>query len=83
MNHSIIGAGRTAAALCATSFLLTAGALVGATSASARPDSGPRRVVSVDSSTLHCTLHRVGPEFARCDDQTGNGVPAPSWVPMS
>lgn len=79
MNQSIAGAARTAAAGLFASVLLTAGA----TAATARPEPGPARVVSVDTSTLHCTLHRVGTEFARCDDQTGNGVTAPSWVPTS
>jgi hypothetical protein len=28
-----------------------------------------------------CSLQRVGTQYVRCDDNTGNGVPAPAWVP--
>ncbi|WP_404382555.1 hypothetical protein LL946_16410 [Knoellia locipacati] len=79
MNQHTRRAPRIAAALCATSFLLA----VGATSASARPDPGQRHGVSVEASTPRCTLHRVVTQYARCDDLTGNGVSAPSWVPES
>ena len=46
--------------------------------AAATPDPGPlRRYVDVYRSL---PLQRVGTEFVRGDDLTGNGVPAPHWV---
>ena len=29
----------------------------------------------------NCPLDRVGTQYVRCDNLTGAGVPAPSWVP--
>jgi hypothetical protein len=29
----------------------------------------------------NCPLRRVGSQFVRCDNLTGAGVTAPSWVP--
>jgi hypothetical protein len=29
----------------------------------------------------NCPLERVGTQFVRCDYLTGDGVPAPAWVP--
>ena len=57
--------------------------LVGAAAApaSARPDRGETRLIQVGTSPTHCLLERVGSQFVRCDDLTGNGVPAPAWVP--
>ena len=48
--------------------------------AAARQDPGPMatQVGHVDDA---CLLQRVGTEYVRCDDNTGNGVPAPAWVP--
>ena len=34
-------------------------------------------------SSSNCPLTRIGTQFVRCDNLTGNGVPAPSWVPES
>ena len=31
----------------------------------------------------NCPLTRIGTQFVRCDNLTGNGVSAPSWVPES
>ena len=62
------------------SLVLVAG---GATTASARPDPGESRVIPVETSSHHCLLERVGTQYVRCDDLTGNGVPAPVWVPGS
>jgi hypothetical protein len=28
----------------------------------------------------HCLLERVGTQYVKCDELTGNGVPAPAWV---
>ena len=64
----------------ATTAALTALALgTGAGPAAARPDAGPPapRV----GHPGECLLQRVGTEYVRCDDNTGNGVPAPGWVP--
>ncbi|CAN7460492.1 hypothetical protein [Knoellia sp. LjRoot47] len=65
-------------AVAATTLLL-----LGATtlSASARPDPGEAFVATVEDSSDRCPLERVGTQFVRCDDLTGNGVPAPAWVP--
>ena len=38
------------------------------------------RVVSVRSQA--CPLERVGTQYVRCDNLTGAGVAAPSWVPQ-
>ena len=64
----------------ATTAALTALALgIGAGPAAARPDAGPPapRV----GHAGECSLQRVGTEYVLCDDNTGNGVPAPGWVP--
>lgn len=45
---------------------------------SARQDAGDP---APSTLTEHCMLARVGDQFVRCDDLTGNGVPAPGWVP--
>ena len=63
-----------------TMAILTALALgTGAAPAAARPDAGPAvaRVGHADQ----CLLERVGTQYVLCDDNTGNGVPAPAWVP--
>ena len=46
-------------------------------SATARPDPGEANTLVGD----HCLLQRVGTQYVRCDNLTGNGVPAPAWVP--
>jgi hypothetical protein len=54
---------------------------LGALPAAARQDPGP--VVpekQASTATYVCALQRVGTQFVRCDDLTGNGVPAPGWV---
>ena len=63
-----------------TTAILTALALgTGAWPAAARQDAGPdaQRVVHAHD----CLLERVGTQYVRCDNNTGNGVPAPAWVP--
>ncbi|KGN42227.1 hypothetical protein [Knoellia aerolata] len=69
---------RTAVVATATSALL----LLSATPAAfARPEPGPRTVTDIGTSVQHCLLQRAGTQYVRCDDLTGNGVPAPTWVP--
>ncbi|GAA4397788.1 hypothetical protein GCM10023168_03120 [Fodinibacter luteus] len=60
----------------ATALLLGA-ALV--TPSAARQDAGP--APQQDRAPTSCPLTRVGTQFVRCDDLTGNGVSAPLWVP--
>ncbi|MFC7488511.1 hypothetical protein ACOCJ7_08570 [Knoellia sp. CPCC 206453] len=48
--------------------------------ASARPDPGEALATTID--TWHqCPLERLDTQYVRCDNLTGNGVPAPTWVP--
>jgi hypothetical protein len=64
----------------ATTAVLTAVALVTAAGpAAARQDIGP--AATHVGHVGGCFLARVGTQFVRCDDNTGNGVPAPAWVP--
>lgn len=64
----------------ATAAGLTALALgTGAVPAAARPDAGP--TIARVGDTDGCFLARVGTQYVWCDDNTGNGVPAPGWVP--
>ena len=35
------------------------------------------------ADSRYCELTRVGSQFVRCDNLTGEGVPAPNWVPES
>ena len=64
----------------ATTAVLTALALgTGAGPAAARPDAGP--TIARVGDTDGCLLARVGTQYVKCDDNTGNGVPAPAWVP--
>lgn len=51
---------------------------VGATPSSARPESGPP--VARVGHAGECLLQRVGTQFVRCDNLTGNGVPAPAHI---
>jgi hypothetical protein len=81
MIHSTATRNWTVAALTA---VLLAGA--GVASASAVQDPGTPTsttpAVSLQDSR-HCALTRIGTQFVRCDDLTGAGVAAPSWVPES
>lgn len=49
------------------------------TSAQARPDDGNLREAPISANG--CPLERIGHQFVRCDDLTGAGQPAPSYVP--
>ncbi|MGG5259429.1 hypothetical protein [Phycicoccus avicenniae] len=60
-----------------TSAALTVLAL-GSGPAAARPDVGP--AAATVGHAGQCPLQRVGTQYVRCDDHTGNGVPAPGWV---
>jgi hypothetical protein len=62
----------------ATTAVLTALAL-GAGPAAARQDAGP--ATAGVGNVGGCSLERIGTQYVRCDDNTGNGVPAPAWVP--
>jgi len=48
----------------------------------ARPDAGAARVSHSTPAADggRCWLARVGTQFVRCDDLTGNGVSAPGFV---
>ena len=64
----------------ATTAVLTALTLsTGAGPAAARQDAGPA-VARVDHAG-RCLLERVGRQYVSCDDNTGNGLPAPAWIP--
>ncbi len=52
--------------------------VLGAMPSSARPDIGPP--VPNVSHPGSCLLERVGTQFVRCDNLTGNGVPAPAFI---
>jgi hypothetical protein len=68
---------RAARTAFATVLVTALAAAVAVQPASARQDPGP----SAPTTYSHqCLLQRVGTEFVRCDDLTGNGVPAPAWV---
>lgn len=54
----------------------------GASSSTALPDPGPPAAAIYVRSDHGCLLERVGQQFTRCDDLTGNGVPAPPWIPQ-
>ena len=64
----------------ATTAVLTALLLgTGPGTAAARPDAGP--AIVTDGQDDGCSLARVGTQYVRCDDNTGNGVPAPRGSP--
>jgi hypothetical protein len=52
---------------------------LGAGPSSALTDPGP--TVPQVGHAGECTLERVGTQFVRCDDLTGDGVPAPAFIP--
>ena len=60
------------AALSLLSFCIVAGP------ATARQDSG---ATASRISQAHRSLARVGTQYVAGDDLTGNGVPAPAWIP--
>lgn len=52
---------------------------LGAGPATAQQDRGPASARPGHQD--ECFLERVGTQYVRCDDNTGNGVPAPAWIP--
>ncbi len=75
-----ISTGRHVTRIAVVAVLLTAVGGLAAGPVSARPDPGPSDAPE-HSGSAQCPLTRVGTEYIRCDDNTGNGVPAPGWVP--
>jgi hypothetical protein len=71
---------RTITTTIALAGLLVLGA--GPLPATARQDPGPIVVHTIPDDG-HCTLARVGTQYVKCDNLTGNGVPAPSWIPRA
>ena len=63
----------------ATALLLGAVLTTAAVPAAARPEAGP--ALEREPTSTSCPLERVGTQFVKCDDLTGNGVSAPGWVP--
>ena len=56
-----------------------------ASPAAARQDPGQvstraEQPTSPPDEGTNCPLQRVGTQFVRCDNLTGNGVPAPGWL---
>lgn len=79
MNHSTQIRRGTVTAL---TVILIASA--GAAPAVARQDPGaPNSHSTLIKDSGHCPLTRIGTQFVHCDDLTGAGVAAPSWVPES
>ena len=74
MSHSIIRHRAVIATIALGLLPLTAA------TAAARQDVGQRVATTTDPSS--CSPTRVGAQYVRCDDLTGNGVPAPGWVPQ-
>lgn len=60
---------------------------LGAAPASAHPEPGPTIIAvahhldGTQDAGGGCHLQRLGSQFVRCDDLTGNGVPAPAFIP--
>lgn len=71
---------RGATQLLALAFFVGAIATVSAGPAVARQDAGPSRAFVTPPGG--CSLQRTGTQFVRCDNNTGNGVQAPAWVPQ-
>ena len=75
----------TITTVTATTLVASAAALVvgiAAAPAIAIPDPGqwpPGHVQFIDHD--RCALERVGTQFVKCDDLTGAGVAAPSYIP--
>ncbi|MFC9919062.1 hypothetical protein [Agromyces binzhouensis] len=79
---------RTTTTALTSALVASAAALLSALAAGpavARPEPAPEptpTAVSVRvADDLGCALRRIGTQFVRCDDLTGAGVPAPSWIP--
>lgn len=68
------------AALAAAALLL---AVVVPAPAFAKPDPGTSGGMVPVLTGQQCPLTRIGTQFVRCEDLTGAGALAPSWVPES
>lgn len=73
----------TSLTIVALSSLLVLG--TGASPAAARQDPGrvtkqANQPTTPRNEGANCPLQRVGTQFVRCDNLTGNGVPAPAWA---
>lgn len=55
---------------------------LGAVPSAARPDPGLSAIHAAVEARNGRPLERVAQQFVRCDDLTGNGVPAPPWIPQ-
>lgn len=62
-------------------------ALVGLAStlalATGAPAQDPDAKISDTYNDAYCPLERVGNDYVKCDNLTGNGLDAPSFVPLS
>jgi hypothetical protein len=67
---------RAASVLCA---ILIVGGSAAPVAAAEHPGSPTQTQPSLGN--YNCLLMRVGDQFVRCDNFTGAGVPAPSWIP--
>jgi hypothetical protein len=54
---------------------------LGAMPSFARSDLGTH--IPRPDQAAGCKLQRVGTQFVRCDNLTGNGVAAPEWIPLA
>lgn len=55
-------------------------ALVAPSSALAKPDPGGPAVIA-PAEGIYCPLTRIDEQLVRCDNLTGAGTKAPSWIP--
>jgi hypothetical protein len=76
-SHRIQRIRRACGAVAATATFIVA---VSAMPAAARQDPGQINPPTSSTGVHFCTPERVGTQYVACDNQTGNGVPAPSWV---
>lgn len=66
-----------------TASVLGAILIVGGSAApvAAVPDPGTPIPSDPSLGSYNCLLMRVGDQYVRCDNLTGAGVPAPTWIP--
>lgn len=78
LKGRIMSTARTVgASVFIAAFLVT----VIAAPASARPEAAPAAPSVQSHGFGECSLQRIDEQFVRCDDLTGAGVRAPSWIP--
>ena len=73
-SHHVFRAGLPIASVLVVSGLA-------ATPSSARQDPGTP--ITPAGHIYECPLQRLGTQFVRCDNLTGNGVAAPGWIPRA